>query len=358
MCGLVDLSIFLAILCYNTQEFIYVFEAYTYDLGLPCTFDIQSFLLKEQIMSMVLPSTVEEINCMQNSFQYRHLLQIKENKEEFANINAGRFKREVSLPNGVQWNVQDFDAYLNFDEPNLVNVEVIQSHDDSVVPGEEQRPRSESISSVTSSMDDKSYVYNNLPVKTFNTVCVDSGSTCISSDHSYVNVNFAPSVFNNLEAEETFQNLHPFLTQGAEIHNTDTSTSISSNSHINDSQEYSVLSNFSMLSSNSQDSFSDRSVGCKRSAAVLDEDHFMTDGSSKRTCESPDGRFSEMRRKNNASSKNCRKTRKEKQKEMENRVKDLERENQDLTKQIEYLLIMTREFKRRISSIMRPLQNA
>lgn len=133
---------------------------------------------------------------------------------EFSNIEVGKFKRLVSIPypEGVQWNdMPDYDTYLTFNEPNVVNVEVIQSHEDRLVPGEEQRPRSESISSVTSSMDDKSYGYNSLGVKTFSTVCVDSGSTCISSDHSYVSFN--PSVFKDLEAEETFQNLHPLLSQ-------------------------------------------------------------------------------------------------------------------------------------------------
>lgn len=132
---------------------------------------------------------------------------------EFSNIETGKFKRLVSIcPEGAQWNdMPDYDAYLTFNEPNLVNVEVSQSHEDRLVPGEEQRPRSESISSVTSSMDDKSYGYNSLGVKTFSTVCVDSGSTCISSDHSYVG--FDPSVFKDLESEETFQNLHPLLSQ-------------------------------------------------------------------------------------------------------------------------------------------------
>ena len=132
---------------------------------------------------------------------------------DFPNIEAGKFKRLLSIPcpEGVQWNdMPDFDAYLTF-EPNLANVEVTHSHEDRLVPGEEQRPRSESISSVTSSMDDKSYGYNSLGVKTFSTVCVDSGSTCISADHSYVNL--SPSVFKDLEAEETFQNLNPLLSQ-------------------------------------------------------------------------------------------------------------------------------------------------
>lgn len=120
----------------------------------------------------------------------------------------------IPCPDGVQWNdMPDYDTYLTFNEQNLVNVEVTQSHEDRLVPGEEQRPRSESISSVTSSMDDKSNVYNSLGlgVKAFSTVCVDSGSTCISSDHSYISFN--PSAFKDLEAEETFQNLNPLLSQ-------------------------------------------------------------------------------------------------------------------------------------------------
>lgn len=117
----------------------------------------------------------------------------------------------IPCPEGVQWNdMPDFDAYLTF-ESNLANVEVTHSHEDRLVPGDEQRPRSESISSVTSSMDDKNYGYNSLGVKTFSTVCVDSGSTCISSEHSYVNL--SPSVFKGLECEETFQNLNPLLSQ-------------------------------------------------------------------------------------------------------------------------------------------------
>lgn len=132
---------------------------------------------------------------------------------DFPNIEAGKFKRLASLPGGVQWDVLDFSAYLNFDEPNLVNLEVNQSHDDRLVPGDDQRPRSESISSVASSMDERNYGYSNMGVKTFNTVCIDSGSTCISSENSFMNTTLTPSVFKDLEAEETFQNLHPLLNQ-------------------------------------------------------------------------------------------------------------------------------------------------
>lgn len=150
------------------------------------------------------------------------------------------------------------------------------------------------------------------------------------------------------------------LLQGPESHNSDTTSSISSiNSPLHDNNiEYSVLSNLSMVSNTSQDSLSDKSsIIYKRSATALDDDLFMSMSPSKRSCGSPDSRFAEMRKKNNASSKNCRKTRKEKQKEMESRVAELEREREDLTKQIQYLEIMTSEFRKHISSIMRPLHN-
>ena len=112
-----------------------------------------------------------------------------------------------------------------------------------------------------------------------------------------------------------------------------------------------------MISNNSQDSsFSDRSAsGFKRSAATLEDDLFLNVNSPKRVCESPDGRFAEMRRKNNAASKNCRKTRKEKQKEMENRVTELVKEQEDLKKMIRSLELMTGALRQKIASIMRPV---
>lgn len=143
------------------------------------------------------------------------------------------------------------------------------------------------------------------------------------------------------------------------MHNTDTtSSSISSaNSPLSDNLDYSVLSNISMISNNSQDSsFSERSTtGFKRSAASLDDDLFGKVNSPKRICESPVGRFAEMRRKNNAASKTSRKTRKEKQKEMENRVTELTKEQENLHKAIHTLELMTNALRNKIASIMRPI---
>lgn len=112
-----------------------------------------------------------------------------------------------------------------------------------------------------------------------------------------------------------------------------------------------------MISNNSQDSsFSDRSTtGFKRSATSLDDDLFGAVNTPKRICESPVGRFAEMRRKNNAASKTSRKTRKEKQKEMENRVNELTKEQENLHKAIHTLELMTGALRNKIASIMRPI---
>lgn len=124
-----------------------------------------------------------------------------------------RYKREVSLPNGVEnWNIGNFDPYLNF-EDNLEEFKVVDYLEDRLVPEEgDQRPRCDSFSSTMSmSMDDRKGGYQSYGVKTFNTVCMDSGSTCVTSDHSYVSP--SSSFYKGFEAEETYQNLDMFLQQ-------------------------------------------------------------------------------------------------------------------------------------------------
>lgn len=134
----------------------------------------------------------------------------------FENISVEkRYKREVSLPNGLEnWNIGNFDPYLNFEDNNVYEeFKVIGSLEDRLVPEEgDHRLRTESFSSLMSMrMDDKKAGYQNYGMKTFNTVCMDSGSTCISSDHAYVSP--SPSFYKGLEAEETYQNLDMFLQQ-------------------------------------------------------------------------------------------------------------------------------------------------
>lgn len=311
-------------------------------------------------MSTVLPPIIQELNYMQNSYQSSHPVHLKDSSKDFENIEAAvrSYKREYSLPTGVNWDVVDFTPYLNFDENNPQNnqqshLEVTNSREDRIVPGEEQRQRSESISSVTSSMDDKTVVYQNMGIKTYSTVCVDSGSTCISSN-SYLNLT-SPPIYKDLESEETFQNLNHYLSRGPEVQATDTISSISSaSSPLNDNLDYSVLSNFSAISNNSNDSYSNQSISFKRSSASPDTD-FLIMNSSKHFCDSPDsGHYQDVRKKNNIASKHCRKTRKEKQKEMETKVTDLEKEREDLKNQIRYLETATALFKKQIHAIMKP----
>lgn len=284
---------------------------------------------------VVLPSTVEELNYMQST---QSMYTKSENNKGFENIQTIEYKREISLPDGVNWNLFDYESYLTFeDDTPRNNFKAIESHDDCIVPGEgEIRQRVESFSSVASSMEDKSLVFHSSGVKTFNTVCMDSGSTCISSEHSYVSP--SPPVYKELDSEETYQNLSRYFKQGPEIHPADSLSSISpasSPANDNSNLEYSVLNNFSMIGNCSQDGFSEISVGSKRLADTSDDDLFLM---TKRRCESPDGnRYHEIRKKNNIASKNCRKTRKEKQKEMELRVAELEKEREQLNASIDML---------------------
>lgn len=122
---------------------------------------------------------------------------------------------------------------------------------------------------------------------------------------------------------------------------------------MNDSnlETYSVLSNgFSASNSCSQDSFSEKSL--KRSSNFLNDDIFMN--SAKRACESPSSsHYTEVRKKNNIASKNCRKTRKEKQKEMEQRVIDLERERDQLNATIQELERMISQANAQFNSFCR-----
>ena len=263
------------------------------------------------------------------------------------------------MPDGVNWNVQDYDCYLNFEDNNTPgnNLKAIQSqsYDDCIVPGEgDLRQRSESFSSVTSSMEDKSFPFHNLGLKTYNTLCMDSGSTCISSEHSYVSP--SPPVYRGLDDEETYQNLSGYLKQErAEIHQTDSISSISpvSSPADNSNLEYSVLNNFSMIGNCSQDGFSEISVSSKRSADTSMDDDLFLMTSGKRFCESPSGpRYSDLRKKNNIASKNCRKTRKEKQKEMETRLAELESEREQLTNSIERLEQMIKAHHVRLCTIL------
>lgn len=55
-----------------------------------------SILVSDQNMSAVLPSTVEEINCMQNPFLYNQLIQVKGDKE-------GKFNRKKKLKLAIKF---------------------------------------------------------------------------------------------------------------------------------------------------------------------------------------------------------------------------------------------------------------
>ncbi|KFM57916.1 hypothetical protein X975_21918, partial [Stegodyphus mimosarum] len=289
-------------------------------------------------MALVLPSTVEELNLLQNSVDHRPTnMYVKASNQGFENIIVEkRFKREISLPNGVEnWNISNYDSYLNFGDNLITHDFDVESADDRLVPEEgDQRQRCESFSSVSSTMDDKHSVFSSYGVKTINTVCMDSGSTCISSDHSYVS---PPSYFKGLDAEETYQNLDVFLQQVPDIAVSDTLSSIPSPGHDSKYELHNFNSGFSLQGSCSQDSIS--SLGStKRSIENPSEDDIFNLNTAKRLCETPDGgRYHEIRRKNNIASKNCRKTRKEKQKEMEIRVAELEKEKEGLNVEIQVL---------------------
>lgn len=303
-------------------------------------------------MNQVLPSTVEELNLLQNSMDFPSPpFYTKLSNKGFENIPVEkRYKREISLPDIPEnWNISNFDSYLNF-EDNFVSDEfkVIESVEDRLVPEEgDQRQRCESFSSVSSSMDEKRVVYQNFGVKSISTVRMDSGSTCISSDHSYVNPN--TNLFRGLEAEETYQNLDMFLQQVPEISVNDNLPSPMSS---NDSTfELSTLhSSFSLHSSCTQDSFMERPLSVKRPAEVSSEDEMYSNKSAKLS-ESPPC-YNEVRRKNNIASKNCRKTRKEKQKEMEIRVADLEKEKEGLKVEVQLLEELIQAHKMQLYAIL------
>lgn len=309
-------------------------------------------------MALVLPSTVEELNLLQNASEPIAIHGYnKECNQAFENIVVERkFKREISLPNGLEnWNISNFDSYLNFEENGIGNnFPEGGSADDRVVPEDgDQRGRCGSISSVSSSMDEKYSVFQSYGVKTtFNTVRMDSGSTCISSDHSYVSSN--PTILRGLDPEETYQNLNTFFQEVPEVTNTDTlSSSFSSvpSPGSNDSSfELTVLQ--SGLKVGSPDSFCDK-ISRKRTLETYTEDEVFALKQTKREfAPTGDGRYHEIRRKNNIASKNCRKTRKEKQKEMESRVMELETEKESLKVEVQVLEEMIQAHKLRLYAIL------
>lgn len=65
-----------------------------------------------------------------------------------------------------------------------------------------------------------------------------------------------------------------------------------------------------------------------------------------------EGCYTEVRRKNNIASKNCRKTRKEKQKEMEVRVSDLEKEKEGLKVEVQLLEELIQAHKMQLYAIL------
>ncbi|GFY63677.1 BZIP domain-containing protein [Trichonephila inaurata madagascariensis] len=304
-------------------------------------------------MTQVLPSTVEELNLLQNSMDFPSPpFYSKVSNKGFENIPVEKtFKRLISLPDIPEnWNISNFDSYLNF-EDNFGSEEfkVIESVEDRLVPEEgDQRQRCESFSSVSSSMDEKRVVYQNFGVKSISTVRMDSGSTCISSDHSYVSHN--TNLFRGLEAEETYQNLDMFLQQVPEM--TAVNDNLPSPMSSNDSTfELSTLhSSFSLQGNCTQDSFMERPLSVKRHAEVSSEDELYSNKSA-RLSDSPPC-YTEVRRKNNIASKNCRKTRKEKQKEMEIKVSDLEKEREGLKVEVQLLEELIQAHKMQLYAIL------
>ncbi|GIY76021.1 BZIP domain-containing protein [Caerostris extrusa] len=277
----------------------------------------------------------------------------KPSNKGFENISVEiKFNREYSLPNGVEnWNILNFDSYLNFEE-NLSpgELKVINSVEDRLVPEEgDQRQRCESFSSVSSSMDEKRVAFQNFGLKSISTVRMDSGSTCISSDHSYVNP--GTHLFQSLEAEETYQNLDMFLHKVSpeSVMNDNMPSPLSSN---DSNFELSTLqSSFSLQGNYSQDSFVERPLSTKRPAEIPSEDEIYSIKAAKLS-NSPSSCYNEVRRKNNISSKNCRKTRKEKQKEMEIRVSELEREREHLKIEVQLLEDLIQSHKMQLYAIL------
>ncbi|GBN83877.1 hypothetical protein AVEN_267934-1 [Araneus ventricosus] len=308
-------------------------------------------------MSLVLPSTVEELNLLELNL-LRPTVEFvspppytKPSNKGFENISVEkRYNREYSLPNDVEkWNIHNYDSYLNF-EDNLCSDELKAIHcvEDRLVPEEgDQRQRCESFSSVSSSMDEKPVVFQNFGVKSFSTVRMDSGSTCISSDHSYVSP--GASIFQGLDVEETYQNLDMFLQKEPQPTLNDNLPSPLSSTDSN-FELTNLQSSFSLQNSCSQDSFIERPLSVKRPAESPSEDEFYGIKSA-RLSSSPPG-YTEVRRKNNIASKNCRKTRKEKQKEMEGRVSELEKEKEELTVKVQILEELINDHKRQLFAIL------
>lgn len=291
-------------------------------------------------ITQLLPASIVELNLKVADSQQSMMLKRRIDTDfDDIPLEPRKLKREISLPGGIEnWNIVNFDTYLNFDE----NADLNELETDGIVP-EGERVRTSSISSVSSFHDDIRPV-RNVTVKTINTVCMDSGSTCISSDFSYES---AEKKHENWRGpEETYQNLDLFLQEVPEVAiNTDTLSSVSSlpsTSSCDGTMEFSTLQDYSSsFGSTSFDSFTEKitsSTNTKRRLDSNSEDEvFVTKQTKEEYGVVEDCRYVEIRRKNNIASKNCRKTRKEKQREMEQRVTELEREKETLSVKVQVL---------------------
>ncbi|XP_054724405.1 uncharacterized protein LOC129234431 [Uloborus diversus] len=309
-------------------------------------------------MATVLPSTVQELNSMQSTVLFSSPnMYVKDSNKGFENIaTEKRIKREVSLPTGVEnWNIGNYESYLNF-EDNLIPspFEAVQSEDRLVPEEGYQRGRCESFSSASSAVEDnKPLVYHNLGVKSFKTVAMDSGSTCFSSDHSYLSSSASNMKF--LDVEETYENLDVFFQQVPELNVTDSmssslSSSVPSPAEVPKFEFADVQDSFGLQASSSQSSLDNL---LKRTADIISSEDELNP--AKRQRDAPiETYYFEHRRKNNIASKNCRKTRKEKQKEMESRISDLEKEREGLKVEVRILEEMIQAHKQKIFEILRP----
>ncbi|XP_015904409.1 uncharacterized protein [Parasteatoda tepidariorum] len=305
-------------------------------------------------MNLVLPSTVEDINRLQQSYEMTTSKDALGFNKGFENIFVEkRYKREVSLPDGIKnWDIDNIQTYLNFEEENYGGFKAIESAaEDMVVPedGNNSRLRCDSYSSMTSSMDDRMF-FQGMGVKTINTICVDSGSTCISAaDHSPLLNSSSDSIFRTMDPEETYQNLENFLQQVPEV-----SENLPSPLSVSGSE-----SNFEMLHGSyflpatcTQDSLPEVPRGTKRPASTSSELDIFSLRTAKQQCPSP-VQYNDVRRKNNIASKNCRKTRKEKQKEMEMRVSELEKEKEGLRVEVQVLEELIQAHKMQLYAILK-----
>lgn len=286
-------------------------------------------------ITQMLPASIIELNMKVATDSQQSVIVKRKIDTDFDDIpvETRKLKREISLPGGIEnWNIGNFDPYLNFDE----NADLNEFESDGIVP-EGERVRCSSISSVSSFHDDIRPI-RNCTVKTFSTVHMDSGSTCISSDYSYESAKQKCEDW--LDPEETYQNLDLFLQEVPEVTvNTDTLSSVSSlpsSSSCEGTMELSTLQSYS----SSFDSFSEKittSTSMKRRLDSNSEDEVFVAKQTKEEYKIEDCRYVEIRRKNNIASKNCRKTRKEKQREMEQRVTELEREKETLSVKVQVL---------------------